>query len=172
MHLIRVMTKNDPDQRPSIKCMLSHPFFWTNQKVLTFLVKVSDRIKDGDEYEAKKVLEENADQVIGQSWLLKLEPEVECSLIFRGSRHNYGGGSLCELLRALRNKEAHYDEMQEEAKRIFGPLPEGFPSYWKNKFPRLLPHVYLKIYRSGLHTEENFSQFYPEQRDCQTIFDV
>lgn len=171
-HLIRVMTQNSPERRPSISCILGHPYFWTNQKILNFLVKVADRIKDGDGSEAKQELEEDAFQVIGSNWLTSLEPEIERSLIFRGPRHNYGGGRICELLRALRNKEAHYDEMSESAKNTFGPLPEGFASYWKNKFPRLLSHVYLKIYRSGLHTEENFSQFYPSQQECQALFDI
>lgn len=172
IHLVRVMARNNPEQRPPIKCLLGHPFFWTNQKILTFLVKVADRIKDGDGYEPKRFLEEQAEQIIGSSWLSRLEPEIERSLIFRGRSHGYGGERICELLRALRNKEAHYDEMNGEAKRSFGSLPDGFAAYWINKFPRLLLHVYFQIYRSGLRSEENFSQFYPNQQDCQTLFDI
>lgn len=169
-HLIRVMTHSDPDRRPSINCMRGHPFFWTEQKILTFLVKVADRIKD--DYRVKRVLEEDADQVIGSSWLSILEPEIVQSLIYRSARHNYNGGLVCELLRALRNKEAHYDEIGGSAKKIFGSLPEKFTSYWQNKFPLLLPHVFLKVHRSGLHTEENFSQFYPSPLDCHALFDI
>lgn len=61
-------------------------------------MKADDRIKDGDDYEVKIFLEEQAEEVIG-NWL-----------IFRSHSH-YGGGRICELMLALRNKEAHYEEM-------------------------------------------------------------
>ena len=167
-HLVTIMTKPNPDERPPFECIKFHPYFWDGQKTLNFLVKTADFIKENSTvaYTMKSLLQENAEEIIGSTWLSRLEPVIEQSLIYRRANHGYGGNSISELLRALRNKHAHYDEMTEAAKQTYGSLPDGFASYWTTKFPALLLHIYLKGYRSGLHHDENFNQYYPNSQKC------
>lgn len=110
-HLVTVMTLSGPDKRPTFECLMYHPYLWNNQKILNFLVSFADRIKISDSLSSiiKSSLQENAHDVIGSDWLARLEPIVVQSLAYRSARHNYGGHSISELLRALRNKEAHYN---------------------------------------------------------------
>lgn len=170
-HLVSVMTKTEPDLRPSTECLLYHPYLWNHQKILNFLVSFADRIKENDSlaYATKSVLQEHANVVIGSNWCARLEPTVISSLAYRSARHNYNEGSLSELLRALRNKEAHYDEMSQAAKQIYGTLPDGFTNYWTSKFPMLLITVYLVGQKSGLNQDPTFSQYYQQIIPCDNL---
>jgi serine/threonine-protein kinase/endoribonuclease IRE1 len=168
-HLITVMTRPSPHLRPSFKCLRFHPYFWDSQKVLNFLTAAADRIKisDGLALKAKNMLQENAETVIGWDWSSRLDHEVISSLAYRSRFHNYGTNSISELLRAIRNKAAHYDEMTASAKQVYGPIPEGFASYWTSKFPGLVMHVFLKLYRAELHSDPTFKDsYYPNADEC------
>lgn len=168
-HLIAIMTKTSPQQRPPFKCLRFHPFFWDNQKVLNFLTAAADRIKisDGSAWQAKQTLQENVESVIGSDWSSRLDYEVVSSLAYRSRNHNYGTSSLSELLRAIRNKAAHYDEMSTQAKQVYGPIPEGFADYWTSKFPALVLHVFLKLYKAGFHIDPSFKDsYYPNADGC------
>lgn len=170
-HIVFVMTKPDPSSRPSINCIRYHPFFWENQKALNFFLLVADRIKvrDGSATNAINFLQTNAESIIGSDWTQRLEPVVIDSLAYRSIHHNYGRSSVSELLRAFRNKEAHYDEMSKAAKDVYGPLPDEFTAYWTSKFTFLLLHVYLQVHNSGLYADNNFQQFYPENQKCDNV---
>lgn len=170
-HLLSVMTIKDEVKRPTFDCLLFHPFFWDNQMTLNFLVKTADRIKERDSLanEIKNLLQENADEIIGSDWTNQLERTVIDSLAYRSPRHNYGVYSVGELLRALRNKEAHYDETSPQVKQVFGSLPDGFTAYWTNKFPKLVLHVYTKLAKSSISQHPNFTQYYPKIQTCGNI---
>jgi serine/threonine-protein kinase/endoribonuclease IRE1 len=161
------MTKESPNRRPSIACLLFHPFFWSNEKILEFFIDVSNRLepRDTQSHGARSLFQEDSSEVIGVNWLQQLEPEIRASLLHR-NRMNYNETSIEDLIRALRNKKNHYDDMSQSARNIFGPIPDGFTTFWTSKFPNLLMHVYLKFYESGLAYEENFAQFYP-QNECR-----
>lgn len=170
-HLIRVMTRELPEDRPAFECIQHHPYFWDLTKILNFLIQVADRVKFGDGLAnvAKQHFQEGVEVVIGSNWCDRLEPIVIMSLAYRSANHNYGTMSISELLRALRNKAAHYDEMPAAAKAVFGPSPDGFSAYWTGKFPFLLLHIYLKVYKSGLYRDANFAQFYPLSQNCDNV---
>lgn len=170
-HLVTIMTNNDQQLRPSFSCLLYHPYFWSNQKILNFLVSFADRIKKNDSlaYTIKNALQQNAEKVIDSSWLTRLEPIVIESLAYRSAHHNYGGSSISELLRALRNKEAHYDEMSGAAKQMYGSLPDGYSNYWTSKFPLLVIYLYIKGQISGLSQEPNFDQYYQHINACANL---
>ena len=170
-HLVTVMTVSDPDRRPSFECLSYHPYLWSNQKILNFLVSYADRIKIGDDLSStiKNNLQENASDVVGSDWLTRLEPIVIQSLAYRSSRHNYDGHSISELLRALRNKEAHYDEMRAAAKQTYGSLPDGYTNYWTSKFPFLVSYIYIKGQKSGLNQDPTFAQYYQQIQNCGNL---
>lgn len=167
-HLVQSMTMQAPEQRPSFKCLLFHPFFWDSTKTLSFINAVADRVKVGD-YQAiqtKSSIQGGCEAVFGDNWETRLEQDVINSLAYRSARHNYGTSSASELLRAIRNKAAHYDEMSYSAKSTYGSMPGGFSDYWTRKFPSLIRHLYVKVAMSGLRSDKNFEAFYPPQEMC------
>lgn len=170
-HLVTMMTRENPEQRPPFQCLVQHPFFWENQKIINFLVAAADRLKRGNENDelsmkTKGTLEENSEIVIGRSWYEGLEDSVKRSLGRGRIQKNYNENLICELLRGIRNMTAHYNEQSQESKATFGPMPDGFTNYWIGKFPQLLMHVYITVHKTGLFRDINFSQFYLQNSNC------
>lgn len=164
-HLILIMTKKEHDQRPSMYCLCFHPYFWTCQKILDFLMDVSNRLELRDDCALRAIsaLQEDSEAVTQGNWVTSLDLVVQMTLPHR-NRMSYNENSVPDLIRALRNKKNHYDDMSLAAKQALGSLPGGYTGYWINKFPKLLLHVYLKWYKSGLYAEDNFKQFYPDPK--------
>lgn len=140
--LISKMISRDPKKRPNTAQVLKHPFFWSNAKKLEFLLKVSDR------YEVERreppsdlllTLEGIAPRVIGKDWCLKFEKSFMDNL---GKYRKYHGDRVMDLLRALRNKYHHFNDLPPELAVKMSPLPDGFYGYFNGKFPLLLMGIY------------------------------
>ncbi|XP_067472371.1 uncharacterized protein [Thunnus thynnus] len=58
---------------------------------------------------------------------------------------SYKGGSVRDLLRAMRNKKHHYRELPAEVQETLGSIPDDFVSYFTSRFPHLLMHTYLAM---------------------------
>ena len=64
-----------------------------------------------------------------------------------GKQRKYTGTRLLlDLLRALRNKKNHYEDMSDKLKKDVGPLPEGYLSFWTRRFPNLLITCWNVVY--------------------------
>ncbi|KAI5290854.1 bifunctional endoribonuclease/protein kinase ire1 [Ascosphaera aggregata] len=135
--LIKAMLHHDPRKRPDASAILVHPFFWSPNDRLNFLCDVSDHF----EFEprdppsaALSLLESVGDIVMGpdRDFLKKLTPGFRDSL---GKQRKYTGSRMLDLLRALRNKRNHYNDMPDNIKAQIGGLPEGYLTYWTT------PHV-------------------------------
>ncbi|KAG8950157.1 bifunctional endoribonuclease/protein kinase ire1 [Tulasnella sp. 424] len=140
--LITRMLDPDPKDRPDMTSCLIHPFFWTPARRLGFLQDASDRfeIMCREPREPQLVaLETGAPDVVGSDWHKKLDKLFDDNL---GKFRKYDGKSVQDLLRALRNKKHHYQDIPDNVKRAIGGLPEGFLSYFTKRFPRLFLHVY------------------------------
>jgi serine/threonine-protein kinase/endoribonuclease IRE1 len=81
-----------------------HPFFWSPEKRLNFLVDVSDQF----EFEPRdppsenlQVLESGAHATLGVDFLKRLDKSFVDTL---GKQRKYTGTRMLDLLRALRNK--------------------------------------------------------------------
>ena len=84
--------------------MLMHPYFWTPSQRLAFLQDASDRfeIEERDPPSPLlKVLERSAAKVVGPDWYRRIDRMLLDNL---GKYRKYDGGSIRDLLRALRNK--------------------------------------------------------------------
>lgn len=167
-HLVQVMTLEAPaERRPTVECVRVHPFFWSNEKILEFFIDISNRLEihDGPSQHTRELFQDDRDDIINGNWISSLDYAVQAALPHR-NRISYDGTSIENLIRALRNKKNHYDDMSTEAKRVLGSIPDGYVAYWTGMFPKLLLHVYLKFYESGLCRESNFAQFYPKVDKC------
>ncbi|KAH7305969.1 hypothetical protein B0I35DRAFT_413755 [Stachybotrys elegans] len=158
--LISSMLHADPEQRPMTRAILSHPFFWSPKKRLAFLCDVSDHFEKemrDPPSEALMTLEDQAPEVIPTDFLRILPREFVDSL---GKQRKYKGNKLLDLLRALRNKRNHYEDMPDSLKRSVGPLPEGYLSFWTVRFPSLLITCWCIVRWVGWDTEPRFIEYY------------
>lgn len=93
--------------------VIHHPFFWSPDEKLAFLVEASDQVQGCSE-SMKIELEKRAGKVIdGKSWYTKLHRN-HLTHITRpkslGARTHYTDGLLSELIRLIRNTRHHYRE--------------------------------------------------------------
>ena len=170
-HLVMMMTRTNPEDRPPFHCLLFHPFFWKKQQMLSFLIATADRLKktdcsDDSGTKAKQQLTMNFQCIVGENWLNRLDSSVKKYLDHpEGSEHFYNGTLITDLLRCIRLLNSHYHELNHEAKMTLGPIPYEFVKYWLEKFPQLLIHVYKGVKRSGLFHDKNLAHFY--QASCK-----
>lgn len=159
--LISSMINGNPKLRPTAVEVMSHPFFWDSKKRLSFLCDVSDHFekepRDPPSYPLQE-LEKCAPEVIkGGDFLKPLGKDFVDSL---GKQRKYTGGRMLDLLRALRNKRNHYEDMPESLRKAVGPLPEGYLSFWTRKFPNLLIACWNVIYELRLEDTDRFREYY------------
>ena len=161
--LIARMLSHDPRARPSAAAVLAHPFFWSAEERLDFLCHVSD----GFEFEpreppspALQVLESYAPSLLEPAsgdFLRVLPREFRDTL---GKQRKYQGHKMLDLLRALRNKKNHYEDMPESVKEKVGGLPGGYLGFWSRRFPELLMGCHRVILEVGWEGRDRFKRFY------------
>lgn len=102
VEVITDMINKDPSKRPTAEEVLKHPMFWREEKILSFLQDVSDRIEKLDIYtDPLRALEKNARFIVRDDWSLHLDEGITEDLRkYRG----YHTMSVRDLMRALRNK--------------------------------------------------------------------
>ncbi|RPA93941.1 hypothetical protein L873DRAFT_1793233 [Choiromyces venosus 120613-1] len=176
--LISGMISHNPRKRPDATKVLIHPFFWSPEKQLTFLLDVSDRFeveKDKEKvtgpdggYKSPFIplLERNAREVCGGGagdWMKKLDRLFLGELV-SNKRRGYDGEKVLDLLRAIRNKKHHYQDMKQPAKEAVGDLPDGYLSYFSRRFPGLLLHACEVVRDAGFWQEPVFRGYYSVQQ--------
>ncbi|GCC35703.1 hypothetical protein chiPu_0014191 [Chiloscyllium punctatum] len=141
--LIKEMINMDPQKRPSAKCVLKNPFFWSLEKQLQFFQDVSDRIeKEPLDGPIVRELERGGRSVVQGDWKEHITVPLQTDL--RKFR-SYKGSSVRDLLRAMRNKKHHYRELPEEVQETLGSVPDEFVCYFTFRFPHLLLHTYYAM---------------------------
>lgn len=168
-HLIRWMLSNRPEDRPTALQVMNHPFFWSAKKRLNFLCDCSDHwereCRDPPSAHLS-ILESYSEAVIlgdgnkrPPDFLAKLHKRFVDSL---GKQRKYTGDRLLDLLRALRNKKNHYEDMDEGVKALVGELPGGYLRYWTARFPNLLMCCYECVVECRLQAEPRFRPYFED----------
>ncbi|GJE93190.1 PKc-like and RNase Ire1 domain-containing protein [Phanerochaete sordida] len=163
--LICKMLSPEPYERPDTSTCLLHPYFWDPGKRLNFLQDASDRfeIMCRDPRDPMLIeLERNAFSVVGNDWNARLDKWFIENL---GKYRKYDGRSVQDLMRALRNKKHHYQDLPDNVKRQIGSMPEGFLSYFTKRFPRLFLHVHSVVVTSSQLRSESMFRTYFELND-------
>lgn len=75
-------------------------------------------------------------------------------------QRKYHPGKIVDLLRALRNKYHHWDDMPDDVKQKVGEVPEGYLQYWESRFPALIVCVWRVCHDLGWGSERRFWRFY------------
>lgn len=139
-----------------------HPFFWSAADRLSFLCDMSDHF----EFEPRDppspallCLESVAPDVMGpdMDFLKFLPKDFKDSL---GKQRKYTGSKMLDLLRALRNKRNHYNDMPEHLKAHIGGLPEGYLRFWAVRFPSLLMSCHRVAVQLDLCKVERFKRYF------------
>lgn len=158
--LIASMLQASPKARPDSREVMAHPFFWSPKKRLAFLCDVSDSLEKevrDPPSPALVELERHAPDVIKGDFLKVLTRDFVESL---GKQRKYTGNKLLDLLRALRNKRNHYEDMSDSLKRSVGSLPDGYLAYWTVKFPMLLLTCWNVVYNLEWEKTDRFREYY------------
>ncbi|XP_053153299.1 serine/threonine-protein kinase/endoribonuclease IRE1 isoform X1 [Hemicordylus capensis] len=164
-NLIEQMISTDPQKRPSAYCVLKHPFFWGLEKQLQFFQDVSDRIeKESLDGPIVKELEKGGRAVVKMDWREHITVPLQTDL--RKFR-SYKGGSVRDLLRAMRNKKHHYRELPPEVQETLGSVPDDFVRYFTLRFPCLLLHTYHAM--QICCQERLFQPYYMQDSDEQIL---
>ncbi|CAB3404497.1 unnamed protein product [Caenorhabditis bovis] len=156
--LISSMIAHEPSERPLSSHVLIHPFFWSAERRLAFFSDVSDRVeKESDDCPVVRRLECEAVFVCG-SWRDKI-----CDALREDLRkfRTYKSFSVRDLLRAMRNKKHHYQELPKEVQNSLGELPDQFLYYFTSRFPKLLLHVYTAF--EYCSAESVFRNYYSDE---------
>ncbi|KAJ2077053.1 bifunctional endoribonuclease/protein kinase ire1 [Coemansia sp. RSA 988] len=93
-------------------------------------------------------VEAMGDAVAGRSrprrivWDRRLDPHLRRDL---GKFRKYDGTRLRDLLRIIRNKKNHYQDMPMSLRETLGDIPDGYLHYFESRFPYLLLHCYYFV---------------------------
>ncbi|CAG8443857.1 10853_t:CDS:2 [Ambispora leptoticha] len=159
--LIERMIERDPKKRPRASTVMIHPYFWSPAKRLSFLQDASDRFEVEERDPPSPLLqrlETEVVNVIGPDWYRRIDRVLVDNL---GKYRKYDGSRIRDLLRALRNKKHHYQDLPEHVKKSLGEVPEGFLFYFTSRFPKLLLHVYYVIAENeSLRNESMFRHYF------------
>ncbi|XP_043191625.1 serine/threonine-protein kinase/endoribonuclease IRE1-like [Amphibalanus amphitrite] len=142
--LIEEMIKLKPQERPSSKYVAKHPTFWDDEKRSRFIQAISDLITAKDE-KLKAAVNVDPTRVLGEE---QGKPKDWRKIINLSSlekdpkRQRSYKETTSELLRLVRNKLHHFDEVPEEGRRMVGDTRSGLVDYIIDKFPLLLVLVW------------------------------
>ncbi|XP_043217762.1 serine/threonine-protein kinase/endoribonuclease IRE1-like [Amphibalanus amphitrite] len=159
--LIAEMIRLLPKDRPSSKYVANHPTFWNEEKRNNFIQVISDVIKDGNDEELRAVVNKDPTRVFGEE---QGEPKdwrkiIDTSLD-KSSFKSYKEPTTFELLRLVRNKLHHFNELSEEVRSSMGfSTPSGLVDYIAGMFPLLLVHVWeaARIRRDKPHLRKFYT---------------
>lgn len=157
--LISKLLQRDPHKRPQMSTVRVHPLFWSSDIRLKFLCDASDRVELEDKENQSPILEdleEVSQLALGGSWADKLDAVFLQNL---GKYRKYNYNSVRDLLRVIRNKSSHFRELPQEVQQLFDSYPEGFETYFRSRFPRLLLEVFKIVYRH-CGNEDGFRKYF------------
>ncbi|CAB9519579.1 Inactive serine/threonine-protein kinase/endoribonuclease IRE1-like [Seminavis robusta] len=146
-NLVSAMIQYNPRVRPTSEQVLQHPYFWSLPQRLSFLADLSDRLETDSGASTTTsefgfavnplAIERNATQVVGLAWdrdLLKGLTEQKY--------RTYDPCSVRDLLRLIRNKKNHFQDLDLSVRQKIGSSTDGLMIYFESSFPHLLMHCY------------------------------
>jgi serine/threonine-protein kinase/endoribonuclease IRE1 len=161
-HLICSMLQRNPKLRPTAKEVCKHPFFWNSQKKLTFLCDFSDRLETDLITQASSnvfsslAIERGAAEVVGTSW----EAKLHSALIDNVQKfRTYDYSCVRDLLRLIRNKHHHFEELPEAFRLSTVPNQDALYEYFSSKFPALIIHCYSFCGQNLTEDDQMVSKF-------------
>ncbi|KAJ1736620.1 bifunctional endoribonuclease/protein kinase ire1 [Coemansia sp. Benny D160-2] len=92
------------------------------------------------------------------TWDRRLDPHLRRDL---SKFRKYDSTRLRDLLRTIRNKKNHYQDMPILLRETLGDIPEGYLHYFESRFPYLLLHCYYFVLEDdSLRTATVFKPYF------------
>jgi len=160
LNMIRIMISVDPSQRPSSAGVAAHPFWWSGETSLNFLMATSNFMENHDRMPDQGLLQEfesYSGEAFGKEWDKQLGPLLNED---GGKFRRYNWKTLRDLLRIIRNKYSHFRELPTTLQEMLGSQPETYFAYFRERFPGLL----LACFKFGclfLSQEPDFKKYFP-----------
>jgi len=160
LNMIRIMISVDPSQRPSSAAVAAHPFWWSGETSLNFLMATSNFMENHDRMPDQGLLQEfesYSGEAFGKEWDKQLSPLL---LEDGGKFRRYNSKTLRDLLRIIRNKFSHFRELPTALQEMLGSQPEIYFAYFRDRFPSLV----LACFKFGclfLSQEPAFEKYFP-----------
>ena len=98
--------------------------------------------------------------IVKGNWLEILDEHVHEDL---RKHRTYKGHSVRDLLRALRNKKHHYNELPDVTKLMYGRIPDQYCVYWTSRFPQLVTHSWMAMHQ--IKNEPNLTKYFDKDYD-------
>ena len=163
--LVSSMIERNPSLRPTATQVCDHPYFWSSERRLLFLCGFSDRLENegmgintdentnpASSYAKVVAVERNAVNVVGTGWDTLLDDDLVNNVQrFR----TYDPSSVRDLLRLIRNKYHHFEELPDHLKTLMGSKTDGLSMYFEARFPSLLIHCF-KVCSEILPSDDPF----------------
>ncbi len=139
--LINSMIERDYSMRPKATWIIQHPIFWSDEEISKFYLykNVGKTVVDNKTETFQRMLRANSSEVYTGDWTSYLEVVVTVDV----NKH-FDKADICKLLRHIRNKTEHFDELSEELKRTYYGCSEGVARYFNEKFSKLLLYTFQK----------------------------
>ncbi|QDZ26101.1 serine/threonine protein kinase [Chloropicon primus] len=161
-NLVYAMITKNPRERPKMKAVMAHPFWWDFERRVNFIVNLSHRMEKEDTVTNPALLrslENYGNEVLNRRpWHKQIDKILwEESKQFR----NYSVYSLRDLMRMIRNKVGHYRDNSDEVKEILGPVPNGVYTYFATTFPKLFMALYSFACKN-LRSDPLLQRYFPD----------
>eukprot|EP00293_Proteomonas_sulcata_P020599 CAMPEP_0184300394 /NCGR_PEP_ID=MMETSP1049-20130417/10813_1 /TAXON_ID=77928 /ORGANISM="Proteomonas sulcata, Strain CCMP704" /LENGTH=285 /DNA_ID=CAMNT_0026611099 /DNA_START=74 /DNA_END=931 /DNA_ORIENTATION=+ len=156
--LVLQLVRREPKQRPTAAQALCHPFFWSQDKCLRFLLDCSDRVENETPTSDLVVsMDKHGAEVFAGRWDAHLDPAFIATLL---ERRKYNYSSLRDLLRAIRNKKNHFRELPQDVQTMIGTVPDGYMQHFRQKFPCIVLAMYSFVKEQQFDVSETIFQKY------------
>ena len=137
--LINFMIQRDYKKRPKARWVIQHPIFWTDEEISKFYHNIGKMAVDKEQETFQRMVRADSSEVYTGSWTSYLDVIVKCDVDKRMDK-----ADICRLLRFIRNKSEHFDELSEDLKRTYYCCSEGVARYFNEKFSKLLLYTFQK----------------------------
>ena len=156
VHLLRQMLSHDPKGRPDMASVRRHPLLWTPAEQLAFLCAASDHV-DGLKAGSpeQRALERALERALGSALRGGWDKHVDAQMLAEAERwRRYNHASPRDLLRFIRNRVHHFDELDDRAKGVLGGRGgAGVLRYFRQRFPSLVLDVYAFAAGEAMRSE-------------------
>ncbi len=136
--LLTSMIKRD-QKRPKAKWVLQHPLFWSDKQISKFYHDIGNMAVDKKQSQLQTKLRAESSEVYTGDWTSPLDEAVKNDVHKKVSKND-----ICKLLKTIRNKTEHFDELSEELQHTYYCCSEGVARYFNEKFPKLLLYTFQK----------------------------
>lgn len=182
IHLFYLMTRQKPDARPTAAAVLKHPLFWSEKTMLAYLVSVSNAADQPtvtseiseimDKIEKYPLLKPYYEPATSKGWIRFLCQDVQAYVSGIGcKRKAYKGDLFFDLVRAIRNMQAHYVALPKNVQIAVGEVPYSFMKYWLNRFAIIFEIIWLNFESLKNDSSSALSEYYCEGYDfnCEEV---